>query len=229
MEKKYYEAYDERYKAVHERGLSWSSNAPTPIVLDKILEQGVNKSASILEIGCGEGRDSFFVANRGYKLYATDISKEAINYCQKIYPEIKDCFAVLDCLNDRHKQKYDFIYSVAVIHMFVLDDDRKKFYNFIYEHLKPNGTALICSMGDGKIEFSSDIASAFELQEREHVSGKMTVAGTSCRMVSFNSFVKELNENGLAIIEKGITEALPDFNKLMYALVKTNEALNTDD
>ena len=38
--------------------------------------------------------------------------------------------------------------------------------------------------------------------------------------MSFNTFEKELARNGLTIIEKGITSSLPDFNSLMYAIVK---------
>ncbi len=49
---------------------------------------------------------------------------------------------------------------------------------------------------------------------------KMMVAGTSCRMVSFKNFEDEIARNGLEIIEKGITSALPNFNNLMFAVVK---------
>ena len=46
------------------------------------------------------------------------------------------------------------------------------------------------------------------------------VAGTSCRMVSFKNFEDEIARNGLEIIEKGITSALPNFNNLMFAVIK---------
>ena len=75
-------------------------------------------------------------------------------------------------------------------------------------------------MGDGETEMQSDITKAFEIQERDHESGKMMVAATSCRMVSFETFEKELKENGLEIAEKGITSAVPEFDSLMYAVVR---------
>ena len=77
---------------------------------------------------------------------------------------------------------------------------------------------LYGAMGDGIHEMKTDTDRAFELQERDHPSGKMKVTSTSCRMVSFETFEKELAENGLSIIETGITEALPDFDSLMYAV-----------
>ena len=79
---------------------------------------------------------------------------------------------------------------------------------------------MISTMGDGTFEMQSDITQAFTPKEREHESGKVMVAGTSCRMVSFTTFENEIERNGLTIMEKGITQALPDFNSLMYAVVK---------
>lgn len=55
---KYYEAYDERYKTVHLKGVSWSSGKSSPVVLDIIKKYHISFSDSMLEIGCGEGRDA---------------------------------------------------------------------------------------------------------------------------------------------------------------------------
>ena len=218
--KKYYAAYEERYKTAHQNGVSWSSDQCSPIVMEVIKKYKIQPEHCLLEIGCGEGRDSKTVLERGYNLMATDISNEAIQYCKSVMPNFEKHFSVLDCLSDNLDETFDFIYGIAVIHMLVLDEDRDAFYQFIYRHLKSSGLALICTMGDGEFEMQSDINKAFELQEREHESGKMMVAGTSCRMVSFKTFEAELKRNHFEIIEKGITSALPDFNNLMFAVVK---------
>lgn len=217
---KYYEAYENRYQTIHKKGYSWSSNQPTPIVLNIIKELKINKNDRILEIGCGEGRDAIALLKEGYNVLATDISREAIDYCRNLLPEQSKKFQVLDCLNTSTNDKYHFIYAVAVIHMLVLDEDRQKFYKFIYEHLEEHGLALICSMGDGETEYQSNIDDAFDIQKREHVSGDVMVAATSCRMVSFKTLESELQKAQLAIIKKGLTESLPDFNSLMFVLVE---------
>ncbi len=54
----YYKAYDERYKAIHGKNSTWAGEAPTPIGAEILQKYGIAKDASILEIGCGEGRDS---------------------------------------------------------------------------------------------------------------------------------------------------------------------------
>ena len=217
---KYYTAYEERYRTAHKNGVSWSSDRSSPIVMEVIKKYGIQIEQCLLEIGCGEGRDSRTVLENNFHLIATDVSNEAIEFCKRVMPDFEKNFYVLDCLSASLDKSFDFIYAIAVIHMLVLDDDRDKFYQFIYNHLKQTGLALICTMGDGKIEMQSDINKAFELQEREHESGKMMVAGTSCRMVSFEKFEEELERNHLAIVEQGITSALPDFNSLMSAVVR---------
>lgn len=218
--RKYYAAYDERYKTAHAQGVSWSSDACTPIVMEVIERYHIRQDQPLLEIGCGEGRDSRVVLENGYRLMATDISEEAIAYCKKKMPQYEHHFSVLDCLSEDLDSRFDFIFGIAVIHMLVLDEDRNGFYQFIHRHLSADGIALVCTMGDGVFESQSDISEAFTLQERNHESGKMMVAGTSCRMVSFSTFENELARNNLHIIEKGITSALPNFNSLMYAIVE---------
>ena len=217
--RKYYEAYDERYKTAHQNGVSWASSQNTPIVLETLHKYGVSPKAALLEIGCGEGRDARAVLEKGYDLLATDLSEEAVAYCRRSLPRFREHFRILDCLTGRLEKDFDFIYAVAVLHMLVPDRDRKGFYQFIAGHLKPRGLALICTMGDGEHEMQSDIRRAFDVVPRDHPSGSMQVAATSCRMVSWDTFHRELAENGLCPVETGITGAPPEFDSLLYAVV----------
>lgn len=220
--RKYYEAYDDRYRQVHEKSLRWFDIAPSAIVEDAVLSFGIPKSAKMLEIGCGEGRDAIYLLNQGYDLLATDISPEAVSFCKREYPEWDTRFQVLDSINGDLAGKFDFIYAVAVIHMLVLDGDRLGFYRFVREHLSRDGIALICTMGDGEGERMSDISTAFELQDRTHepTGTAVQIAGTSYRAVSFETFDRELAESGFEILKQGMTDIAPDYWKMMYAIVK---------
>lgn len=222
MERQYYEAYDDRYRQVHEASLRWFAESPSPIVYDAVREFGIQETDKLLEIGCGEGRDARFLLEKGYDLLATDISSAAVEFCRRELPEFADNFQVLDCLKDICPKQFDLIYAVAVVHMLVRDSDRTQFYRFIREHLTDRGIALICTMGDGVTERQSDISTAFHLQERIHEpTGKvLKLAGTSYRGVSFATFEEELQKNGLEILKEGITLVEPDYGKMMYAVVK---------
>lgn len=225
MERRYYEAYDDRYRQVHGQDLQWFADTPSPIVGEILERCAIGKKARILEIGCGEGRDGGFLMERGWDVLATDVSAAAVEFARKRFSSYAERFQVLDCLRERLSEKFDFIYAVAVIHMLVPEDDRDGFCRFIRAHLSDGGLALIGTMGDGTVERQSDISAAFQTQERIHgPTGRMvTVAGTSCRMVTWDTFRRELNRNGLAILESGVTAVEPDFPQMMYALVEKSK------
>ena len=219
-QRKYYEAYDERYKTAHSRNIRWMSDRHSAIVSEVIEKYRIEKNTPILELGCGEGRDAQVLLKNGYNLLATDISAEGIRFCKDLCPDYADRFRILDCVQGSLGGKFGFIYAVAVVHMLLPDEDRDGFYSFIRRHLTRDGIGLICTMGDGNTERCSDISTAFELQERQCNGQAVWVAGTSCRMVSFTFFDTELARNHLEVLEKGITAMEPDFPQMMYAVVR---------
>lgn len=220
--RKYYEAYDDRYRQVHGEGLLWFDKSTTHLVRDAIEKYKIEKTDRILEIGTGEGRDAFPLLDDGYNLYASDISPEAIAFCQRAMPKARERFFVLDAIDGSHEGKYDFIYAVAVLHMLVEDGDRVKFLHFIREHLSEGGIALITTMGDGRTERATNPAEAFDLQKRVHEkSGRtLNIASTTCRMVTFETLHRELNGAELVILEEGVSEQVEGFYAMMYTIVK---------
>ncbi len=222
VQKKYYEAYDERYQQVHQSSLKWFSDSPSGIVTETITRYQIRKEHRILEIGCGEGRDAVYLLKNGYQVLATDISPTAIAHCKAEYPEFSSAFGILDCLSQEVNETYDLIYAVSVLHMLVLDADRARFYEFLYEHLTEGGIALICTMGDGDAEWQTNVDSAFDLQKRTHeaTGTELLIAATSCRVVSFSTLNQEIKAHRLDVLESGIASIIPDFPMIMYAVVQ---------
>jgi len=226
-ERRYYHAYDDRYCQVHEKGLEWFTQDASRIVAETMSKYGVAKSSRILELGCGEGRDARELLAQGYDLTATDVSPEAVRHCREKYPQFAEHFQVLDAVTGQAEAQYDFIYAIAVLHMLVEDADRLDFLNFVRDSLTEGGIALLCMLGDGSVERSSDISPAFDTQERQHgaTGQSVCIAGTSCRIVSFETLLAELAASGLENVEHGFTTveeyAIPGvFPQMMYALVK---------
>ena len=127
-------------------------------------------------------------------------------------------------MQDTLSGEYDFIYSVAVIHMFVEEKHRQKFYNFIYEHLSNTGKALIIAMGNGKDEYTSDINMAFNEVERTNINSneRVIVASTSCKIKSISNMFKEIENSNLKVIENKIIEDVPGFDKCCCFIVEKN-------
>ena len=220
---KYYEAYEKRYRQIHEKSLSWASDKNSPIVSDTLKKYVKSDSPKILDIGCGEGRDCLYLMKQGYDVQAIDISEEAIRYCrQKAGAENESRFRVLDVCRSKLEERFDFIYSVATLHMLVVQQDRERYLSFIKNHLSDTGYALILSMGDGIMESESNIDEAFEDKTRIHqeTGTELSVASTSCKMVSFDTLRKELHGAGFSVEEEELTEAPPDFPVIMYEVVR---------
>lgn len=223
-EKRYYEAYDLRYRQVHAAGLSWFGAQPTAVVAETMAKYDIAKAVPMLEIGCGEGQDAAALLSQGCNLLATDVSPEAIRFCREKYPQWAEHFALLDCLKDDPDQRFGFIYAIAVLHMLVPDEDRQGLLRFIRKHLTAEGVGLVVVLGDGEMQRATDIASAFDVQARIHeASGRaLEIASTSCRIVTRAEFRQELIRAGLEIVELGDT-SWDDAPFAMYAVVKRGE------
>ena len=78
------------------------------------------KEVSLLDVGCGDGRDSFFFADKGLHVTAIDFSEEAIARVQAENSSID--VRVMDiCKMDFPDESFDAIYAHLSIHYF---DDR---------------------------------------------------------------------------------------------------------
>ena len=219
----YYKAYEKRYRQVYDKNTLWSSLKPTHEVLETINEYNISKEDNILDLGCGEGRDSIYLLDNGYNVLALDYSMTVIDKCNEITNnKYKDKFKQFDIMVDNLDKKYKFIYSIAVLHMFVLQEHRDKYLNFIYEHLDDDGTALICVLGDGIKTHSSDIEDAFEDAERTVMSSgeKINIATTSCKIIDWDNLEKEINNNNLIIDKKWISNKIPQFGFSMCVVVR---------
>ncbi len=217
----YYAAYDLRYLFVHQKNMLWNSKKNTIDILKIMNEFKISKDSKILDLGCGEGRDAFYLLDKGYDVTCFDYSKNAINMCNKLSNnKYIDKFRVFDIMKDETLEKFSFIYSVSVLHMFVLDYHRDKFLKFIYEHLDDSGLSLIIVMGDGNTNYKSNINDAFKNQNRVLENELVIVPNTSCRIVPWDFFLEEIRKNKLVVVKKYISKDVPDFSECMCVLLK---------
>lgn len=232
MKNDYYKAYDKRYRQTYENNSLWEISERTKEVIDTLKKYKITKKSNILELGCGEGRDAIYLLDNGYNVLGVDYSFTVIDKCNELtnYKYVNN-FKQLDLIENLLNEKFDFIYSAAVIHMFVLDEHRNKFYNFIYDHLKDNGIALIISMGDGVLEINSDLEKAFDDTKRVNINTnkEIMVASTSCRVKKIDEMKKEIQLNNLKILEEKIIDDVPSFNKCMLFIVKKKMEVKHED
>ena len=107
-------------------------------------EHGVTK---LLEIGCGNGRDSIYFAKQGFNVTAIDITPEAILLAKKI-ADRKNSNVKFRVANTEklpfEDSSFDAVFSISVLH----STDLTKSIPEIYRVLKKNGLALLFIYSD---------------------------------------------------------------------------------
>lgn len=108
-------------------------------------------NAKILEIGCGNGVTSLWLAERGYQAYGIDIAPTAINWANELKNEKKlqadfRVGSVLD-LSCYGKEFFDLVLDQFCLHC-IIGDDRKILLEQVYNVLQPDGYFLVQTMCD---------------------------------------------------------------------------------
>ena len=96
----------------------WTHENP-PKSLKRLVETGQIKPCKVLDIGCGEGFYSIYLASKGFDVLGIDISENAIKYAKENAEKagVKIRFKVMD-LKDLSElnEKFDFVLEWAILH-----------------------------------------------------------------------------------------------------------------
>jgi tellurite methyltransferase len=95
----------------------------------------------LLDLGCGNGRDSLFFANNGAEVLAVDISEQALSSLKQSNPNISTQLQNFEYLN-LPKNSFDIIYAHLSLHYFNTDKTLEIF-NTVKSALKPGGVFFI--------------------------------------------------------------------------------------
>ncbi len=98
----------------------------------------------VLDIGCGEGKDAVYMAQKGYEVFAFDLTENGI---RKTIALAKNrgvkLNAYVDDINTfvTHEQ-YDIIYSTGTV-QYLFDENKIEFFKKLEKITKPNGIVYI--------------------------------------------------------------------------------------
>ena len=131
--------------------LSWFQKQPTKS-LEFIEASGLNKDASIIDVGGGESTLVDYLLDEGYRnISVLDISSEALEYDKKRLGERASQIEWLetDVRTFQPKRMYKLWHDRAVFHFLTLEKDRQSYLQTLTKALSPGGTLIIASFTIG--------------------------------------------------------------------------------
>src|SRR5258708_4918049 len=144
-----------QFKIIKENNFTYKLILP---VLNKYLKSEKN----VLDIGCGAGTLSMYMAAKGNKVLGIDISEKAVHAAQKS-AEVLDLknisFKAVEFPNEVPTDTYDFILCSEVIEH--LENDTLALKK-IYQLLKPEGIAIITTPSKNAPMFRLGLANEFD-------------------------------------------------------------------
>lgn len=139
-----YEEWDRIYRRYPLKSLPWELGRPRKILVD-LVEKGIVKKGKALDICCGAGTNTVYLAQKGFQMTGIDISSKALEYAKekakKANVNIK--FQVANFVDlPFEDEEFDFVFDNGCFHH-VEVEDRSVFIKGVYRILKKGGLYLM--------------------------------------------------------------------------------------
>lgn len=124
---------------------------PTKLAFTALDIMKKNNVSKILELGCGQGRDCTFFAEKGYLATAIDFSSEAIDFVKITASEKKlaNLQAIVQNLKEiDFVQEFDCVYSNLALQFFN-ENELEKIFEKISTSVKNNGLFIFSTKKPG--------------------------------------------------------------------------------
>ncbi|MFO7556916.1 MAG: methyltransferase domain-containing protein [Desulfobacterales bacterium] len=133
--------FKERYKS---GDTPWDIGKPDFNLIDTVTKRPI-KTCKALEIGCGTGNNSIWLAQKHFQVTGTDISEIAIENAREnaLKNNVECTFLVADFIRTRiESAPFGFVFDRGCFHSFGSDKERKKFAENVASNLEKDGLWL---------------------------------------------------------------------------------------
>ena len=99
---------------------------------------------TVLDIGCGEGKDAVYMAEKGYDVTAFDLTQSGIQKALRLAEKRNVTIdAYVDDINTFQTEKqFDMVYSTGTV-QYLFEENKKAFFEKISQITKPDGIVFI--------------------------------------------------------------------------------------
>ena len=133
--------YRERYKA---KTTPWDIGRPDFNLVDIVGKRPIEPCRA-LDVGCGFGHNSIWLARQGFAVTGVDVSEIAVQKARENGEQahVDGTFFLLDFFQeDIPGLPFDFVFDRGCFHSYSSDDERKKFAERAAHHLSEAGLWL---------------------------------------------------------------------------------------
>ena len=148
MKTPYYMAYEKRYRAVFEAGVSrWGHSPDDPILYETLkawVEENDLVGKKVVEFACGEGACGVILSKLGCIYSGYDISPSAIGKAKEALSAYPNASAdVLDMVREKAPDAYAAAFDCMGFHMLVTDGDRSAYLKNAFSVLQTGAPMLL--------------------------------------------------------------------------------------
>ena len=117
---------------------------PGDFLFDLIKLVPPAENTKVLDIGCGEGKDAVFMAEKGYDVTAFDLTENGIRKTIALAHKrgVKVNAYVDDINTFETDEQYDIIFSTGTV-QYIFDENKEAFFKKLEKITKPNGIVFI--------------------------------------------------------------------------------------
>jgi SAM-dependent methyltransferase len=138
-------ASEEHFKKRYESGNTpWDIGKPDFNLIETVTKMAI-EPCKALDIGCGTGDNSIWLAQKNFQVTGIDISKIAIEKATEkaSKTDVKCTFTVVDFLTDKIEgAPFGFVFDRGCLHSLNSDAERESFSKNVADHLENNGLWL---------------------------------------------------------------------------------------
>jgi ubiquinone/menaquinone biosynthesis C-methylase UbiE len=149
MASRHHTGWDEIYHRYRPEQLPWELGKPRKGLVE-LVKSGLVASGKVLDLCCGAGTNTAYLAKKGFDVTALDISDEAVRYANKKAREEEVDINLLVGDNLRlpfKSEEFDFAFDFGCFHH-VKPDNRTTFITGVHRVLKPKSAYFLVCFSD---------------------------------------------------------------------------------
>lgn len=144
----YYYEYEDCYRTVYEEGAElWEMPEPNDALVLIAKETGKEMGLRWLDLGCGEGRDSLYLAKQGFEVTGVDVSRTALDKARSRAQAagVEPLFLERDVthLDGLASQSFDVAINMGCLHMLSDPQHREMHLKRVFEVVRPGGHFIV--------------------------------------------------------------------------------------